>query len=805
MVGRRWCASWLVLAAACVPLPAARPPVLATPLDDQVVVARGNTGHPDLAVVARPSGPLLQLSLWIDAGSRDTDPPQLATVAAWLAAENAGRTVEAHVYPDATEFAAACPRAELGKCLSRLARALQMREVSPDALRRSIARLVGARRHSEAADPLRAADRLAFEALLGDSSHALFPLGAASDDADIEATGIANHWRQHFGPGRALLVAVGELTAEQLTPEVAPAFANLAAAEAPRARRPVPTLQSGVASDVADQAGMSVAVAAPDLAGARGAAHTLRSRLERAGVATQLRGNAFLLRGASVALLQLRADDPLAALRMVAQYVQTAQAEGAAPAPDRPGAPDMVTRSRRLGLRWAAGSSAGDPPPQPTIAIGAGLIVAGGRADRPASADPDKALRERWIKRAQAAWETGAASSEPRTTGDRNDAGASVSLDNGTHIALRRNAGEEVAIAIRFACGGRCDPPLQHGRAALLATLTTTACANLPSYELTARLRDLGAELEPRVDAESWGVLMTAPGARWREAIELAMECSLRPSLQRQPLASARLKLRRRLASQGDLAVLRARTAEALVPAMPGELAPWGHPRRQSSVSLAALRELWAAYRNGGAMAVSAVGPIDVDDALGRLARRLAALGSEKPSIDATVRTQPAPDAGPKPSEAVGSLGLAVWRAPANGTDGSGAVAFAALMRAALSQVPEMVPSWHAGGCFPAGGAWAAVALSGPAGPREAVVRQLREVTRKLPPGSIERAADQAFDLDQRIRASNAGTARAIAETLARARFADSGSQPGSEPSREDARTLGRKLADTEPNWHLMD
>jgi hypothetical protein len=89
-------------------------------------------------------------------------------------------------------------------------------------------------------------------------------------------------------------------------------------------------------------------------------------------------------------------------------------------------------------------------------------------------------------------------------------------------------------------------------------------------------------------------------------------------------------------------------------------------------------------------------------------------------------------------------------------------------------------------------------------GPREAVVRALREVTRKLPAGSIERAADQAFELDQRTRASNAGTARAEAERLARARFADPGSAV-SEPSRDNARALARKLADTEPNWHLMD
>jgi hypothetical protein len=116
-------------------------------------------------------------------------------------------------------------------------------------------------------------------------------------------------------------------------------------------------------------------------------------------------------------------------------------------------------------------------------------------------------------------------------------------------------------------------------------------------------------------------------------------------------------------------------------------------------------------------------------------------------------------------------------------------------MRAELAST-GMTTSWHDAGVTAEGG-WAAVSVGGPAEDLALVSARLRETARSLPSTSLERAVDQAFELAERVRASDAGNAAAEAEALAKAPYAP----PPAKASREAARALALRLAQAEPIW----
>src|SRR5262249_37059181 len=150
---------------------------------------------------------------------------------AWLAADVAGNGVRAHVEPEGTELAVWCPKAQLARCLDWLSRALAARTPSAAQIDAVRARLIAARRRADGADAGRLGDRLALQALYGDASAGLFPLGDAHDDGAANAARVRAFLADHYGPNRALLVAVGEVDERSLLSLAARGFAA-----APRAR-----------------------------------------------------------------------------------------------------------------------------------------------------------------------------------------------------------------------------------------------------------------------------------------------------------------------------------------------------------------------------------------------------------------------------------------------------------------------------------------------------------------------------------------------------------------------------------------
>ncbi|MBX3272279.1 MAG: hypothetical protein KF729_18615, partial [Sandaracinaceae bacterium] len=205
----------LALAAAVGCGPAARPatPAAGGPALDEA-------GGVRLLAVPRPTAGRVWLSVWLDAGSRDATPAQLAALSALAIAPEG---VEARALADGVELARECPADALAECLAPIGRALATRRVTPARLTAALASLRAARR-AVAPDPERRADALALGALLGASAD---PMGDPQGDDGIDAAAIEGFLAAHFGRDRALVVAVGDVRLEALRAAASRAFADV--------------------------------------------------------------------------------------------------------------------------------------------------------------------------------------------------------------------------------------------------------------------------------------------------------------------------------------------------------------------------------------------------------------------------------------------------------------------------------------------------------------------------------------------------------------------------------------------------
>jgi predicted Zn-dependent peptidase len=758
-------------------------------------VREGRGAGPDLALIARPSGELVELALWIDVGARDAEAPQVATLAAWLAAQAAGPEVHGTAWPDGTELAMTCKRSQLAACLAQLARGLALRALDPARMQVAVRRLIDAQRAAAAADPQRDADLLALRGLYGDAAATGFvPLPRTSDDSLPSSAQVQAFLADHFGPERSLVIAAGDLDVDALEGAVARAFAKAKPASQARAStRAPPNAEPGVNVEVGNSDALSVAMAATDLTQAHRAAAALQARLERSRLVSAIRGNVFLVRGGGLVLLRMQTRNAAAVVRAVGGECARNALEGAPAVVAQPAGEDLAALTRRLGMRWTTQGEAQSVEP---CAIGIGVLVRGGRADRLASPDPDAPLREKSRAELEAALRAGLALGHPTLAGPIDAQTASVTLENGARIEARQRAGEQVAIAVRFTPGAAADAPLLHGRAALLATLTTTACAGMQASELQARLRALGATLEPEVSGDSWGVMLTAPAVGWQPALALALDCALHPTLDRATLSAARLRLLERLGPKDGPGALLAATAAAIMPAAPGMLSPWGSRARQASVTLRSLDEFARTSLTGSAVRVGVAGPIVVDDAIGLTARRLVELESAQalPTVRSKTPNDPPSAADPQPQQA--TLGLALVHVTMPGGHPAGALAFAALLRSTLGRLPGVSATWHAGGVVRDTG-WAAVALVGAPDALAGAATALTSAVEGLSGGSLERAADQAFGLATHAEAVTAAEPR----TEARALCATGETGTALPVPAEAARALAKHLAREIPAW----
>jgi predicted Zn-dependent peptidase len=773
---------------------------------------------PALAVVPRAGVEPVMLSLWLDVGSRDADPPQLAALAAEAAvrqlapapggspAEPAPRgshaepALRAEVLPDATRFELVCPSRELAQCAATLARLLSSRSLAPDTLGTVRQWLADGRRRAIAHEPERSAQGLALAALLGPAAASFQPLGDAAHDALLEPARVEAFWAAHYGPSRALLVAVGELSPDDATLALLRApFATARPAAQVRAERAPLAAHSALEVGVDDRDRLWLALGAASLGRVQAEAEALRAELvERRGLAAHVRGHSFAVRGGALALLELDGSDQAALLEAAGAAWARFAAEEPERTLERP-APDdldaLAAQQARVWLGVQAGqASAG------MGGLGVGVTVAGGRADRLAAADPDAELRQRTRDRLQPRFDASLASARPAVTGSRQARPLALALPNGVRLSADLGEGPRAALVVRFAGGAASDPPALHGRGALLATLSSHACRGYGPLRLREALERSGVELAPWVDAEGWGVTAEFPAARWLEAIDLVLHCALRPALGARHVRSARTQLRERLDSVPARAL--ARAAQSLAPLAPGALAPWGDADRLANVAPAELEAHGRASRRGPFTRVALVGELP-EAALDALARRLAELPADAPPAwPASAPGEPLPGLTPEALQSTGGNSQLVqlsWHGAQSGT--ASARAFAALLADGLRGNAGVRVRWHGAG-EGAGLSWAALSLGVAPAELATLAARVARVQGAITPAALATAARAVAEAQARGQSAALGSALGRALHLAGA--APTPSAPDAAESRSTLGAAGLQLLAQPPMFQLV-
>lgn len=683
------------------------PPVVETPA--QLSAVRPTSAGPRVAALARPTPQVVWLAMWIDAGARDAKVPQVATLAADLAARAANDSVPLAL-PDGIAIAKLCWRDELTGCLKDLRRGLSLRAPSHIAVRRARLRLLQARRRALARQPSRLVRGAALEALLG-SARGFLPLGRGADDHRATAGAVASFLRSHFGVRRTLIVGAGDIDGAALADAVQRVFASGPRAKATFVPRSLPAPTEGssdVAVVVGDRGRLSVAAALPRGARGRYEARRLHAALADASAVTsqQLVLETLPVRGGLLAFVDGPAGDMGQLARRVALYEQEPQRSRANPGRFRDrhpweGGGSLRDTATRLGARWCA---RGRHRPPERLAIG--IQVRGGRADETDSDDPDQRLRaETHVRVAQALTKARAPVSWSDLT--RNRGHISGRLDNGVQIEVHRRTTSAAAIAIRFGMGAASDPSNAHGRAALLAEVAARHCDGMDADALAVTLRRMGANLSARVEAGSWGLLLEMPRHQVRAGIDLLLQCALTPTLDRQYVTDTRAAMRGRFLAEEPQSALWAGAGQLLSPGAPGWVAPAGGRASLPGIDTRALAALRAASVRGQTTAIAIVADLDLDELASLAARRLRHLKAGSPRSAERVRpaaTAPDPERRPFHRAVVG------WRANAGPGGAAGARALAELARAMLANLPGARVVWS-GGDADAHGSWAALGL----------------------------------------------------------------------------------------------
>lgn len=740
-----------------------------------------------VASLPRATPSVVWLALYIDAGSRDAALPETATLSARLAAERAGANVIATVFPDVTELGLSCQTSELKACVERLASALAARDPEAAALAQARSRLRDDQRRALALEPLSELDTLALNALLGDEGRSFFPLGSVDSDLVHASQAVPAFLSQHYGPERALLVAAGEIAEGQLLGLATSAFSSSPRALARRSERelvPAPRAKLEVSFD--NQSAATLALAGRDEASLRDATQSLTTVLAQIEPKTSIKGHVFAARSGALAVLRLRGDDSERALREATRALARMQRE-----PPKSSAPlarpdDLRSSARELGLAFGAEGGAGPD----ALHFGAALALVaepdGGPADIKRLTQREQARRER----AQDQFDAALNQADPALSGEQDEHVAAVRLENGAQLDVQFMQGSSVAVAIRIASGAAWDPPSRHGRAALLATLTSMYCAGMTPELLQARLEQLGATLQTRVDAESYGALMRVPREHFEEATELLLRCMRTPSRHPMHLIEASTKLQQQLKRSEQGLALRARAADLISPKAPGPLAPWGDPHRIPNLQPSELEQVLRENEIGDRWAIGVVGPVDVPNSTRWLARRLSDLAATprvvEPHWD---EPQSALPSEPPRSRGLHGTFVAVWSARGQFPGALGAELFARSLRALLGALPGVEVLWHDADSYKQT-SFAALALRVRHDLLPTAPRWLKDAAQSLDNVWLEQALDPALAEAERLRNAAQAELSVRAERIARLRLGASFEAPTLDSARKQILAL---------------
>lgn len=660
------------------------------------IPAAGSLGLlPAGAVVAvrRPTPGVALLSLWIDAGSRDATPPQLATISAWTVAERSG--VEARVLPDGTELRLVCDTRREGgaaRCAKRLVGAWEAGAPAEHQLVALRERLRSARVHA-ASDDVRLAQSLSLQALFGNDAEGLFPLGRAEQDAQVTSEAVRLFIAKHYAPSRSLLVGLGDVDKGEL--ERVARGSNRNASVGVRAQRGAAKVSEGLRVELgaSNQLSLAVPVSNPTRATEILSAFRL-THPHAVGAVTSIRG-AVLLH-----LTLAGGDTPFARLQSAVFDLLRLDIEHSK-GPPSPTPDSLAEMARLLGETWVARG----PVEAGLRGLAVGVVL---RRDERATNGEDAALAAA-RERAQQAIAEAKANSAGAVSGEIDATVARVKSVRGARIEVVRRAGDPwFAAAVRMAGGSALDPPLAHGRAALLASLMADGCGFSSERALDVFLARMGAHLTPLVDADGFGVAIRAPMAHAEEALDALLRCAVRPSFASRAVEDARARLLQALWNSQELG-LQASLARALSPAAPGRVAPWGTPSGVANVEASELKRMHAQRSAAPNVSVWAVADREPKAVAQLIARRVAHL---PPSAEESPQV-PLATAAEVDGAFVSDGGLRVVLGVATKANATSTVAsqvFAdALLRALAKRLGNGV--WSRGGGS-LHGAWAGVALA---------------------------------------------------------------------------------------------
>jgi predicted Zn-dependent peptidase len=716
-----------------------------------------------IVLVPRDTRERLWLSLWIDAGSRDAESPELPTVA--LAGALASPEIAVRTLLDGIELSRACRRPALRACLEELAATVGARQLDPDRWsdaqeqrRRARTRTLG--------DRARQLDSLALEALFGRSVDPVLGQGEAEPSRESAEAFLADH----AGPGRLLLVAVGDVGSAELREAVRATLGQIPPARRPRTPRPEVGARA-FRLEVGDRDATAAATLRPNIADAARLARRLVARVEADAPGVRSTADVFPVRGGAALIARVEGSRGRAALLdHLAELSEEPPLEASDPPPTEDGPRALAGW---VGVRWASGQ--GSPA---RGGLGLGVLVDGGRADRVGEADPDAALRATAERQLEATLRSVGA--PVPLSGTVSPDGVDARVPGGGRILGRRLPGAaRLSAVVLFEGGAVEDTPEVHGITALLARLASESCEELARRELGQTLEALGIDAAWHVQADAWGLRVEGPPTRWREIAYLAPRCAAVPLLER--LERARQPMMLGLRSSAQLG--RAAAASLLSPTAPGRVAPFGSWQGLDAVTPRALARARGQRVARARARIAIAGDVAMDDAARILAR-----GAARWDVGAAPELAPwAPSTewlrGIRHPEDRHEAVIA-WAAESPAATNAAAAAFAAAMGGALSSEPGLRTRWSEGGAQ--GGR--AFALVGVEVTDPDVLDEL--------PARVARASS-AVEWD-------AVAARAVADGEERRAWAESSprqvamalaAEPEAPPSRDGAREALRRLA----------
>jgi hypothetical protein len=736
-------------------------------------------GGASTLAVPRATEGAVHVALFVDAGSRDATPPQLATAVAWIAAART-EGLHARVEPDGTEWSLECTRERLAECAAQLAGVLALRDADEAELVRVRAALADARRRA-LTDDGRTADALALAGALGVRDASAF--GDAESDGQIDAEAIARFAAAHYGPSRALFVAAGDVGGAALREAVSAAMRGAPAASEARAAREAQraaSVDERVRVGVSESDAVSVALRV----GSAGRARAIAARMtaER-GVASDSRASmsAFALRGAGIVLMRLTGD--ASADGGVRAWVMRGVSELETARRETPVEGELALQPEdalgELARAYGRAFVTGDAPPGSTqsaasaeedAALAVGVVVRGGRAPSLRVPDPDARLAAQTLTAVTLARDAALAGAAPELRGAVTTRAASVVLPNGARLEVRALPGAQtLALALRFSSDAASEPPSVLGRAALTAQALVAACAG--------EARRDGVELRAIVDAHSFGLIASA---RDEDALLRTLRCAVDATPDDSLIEDARHSLVASLDAQRDpTAHAQSLAARALAPETPAVIAPRGEANRIAAVPAGEVRALLTDARRGARTSVALAGDVDAVETSASVGRRLATLDAG---------TLDAPRA-PAEASADGVL-AAAWRGPgvrvivalradaaelriAPGTpvDRLDARAFALALGARLATAPG-VRFIAADGALVGAGAFAWVALDADEDALGALPATVRDANATLGAGAVgERAVREVRARLGAQWAASLASPAVVADALSAARI----------------------------------